>query len=121
MKLKLSAALAAAMVAALLDAAIAASVGFDNYVSPTNNDLVNIAQQVEQYLSQPHGVHGQCAEVLLGVNDEAVLFCSASCPAVLTTSLISGASCTVCGLSSSFPASIFDLPAPARDCHSFVS
>src|SRR5258707_4013245 len=36
------------------------------------------------------------------------LFCSASCPAVPTTSLISGASCTVCGLSSSFPASIFD-------------
>src|SRR5262245_47658834 len=36
------------------------------------------------------------------------LFCSASCPAVPMTSLISGASCTVCGLSSSFPASIFD-------------
>jgi hypothetical protein len=28
------------------------------------------------------------------------LFCSASCPAVLITSLISSASCTVCGLSS---------------------
>src|SRR5499425_1745871 len=36
------------------------------------------------------------------------LFCSASCPAVPMTSLISGASCTVCGLSSSFPASIFE-------------
>src|SRR5262245_16150571 len=36
------------------------------------------------------------------------LFCSASCPAVPMTSLISGPSCTVCGLSSSFPASIFD-------------
>src|SRR6516164_4967886 len=36
------------------------------------------------------------------------LFCSASCPAVPMTSLTSGASCTVCGLSSSFPASIFD-------------
>jgi hypothetical protein len=35
-------------------------------------------------------------------------FCSASCPAVPMTSLISGPSCTVCGLSSSFPASIFD-------------
>jgi hypothetical protein len=35
------------------------------------------------------------------------LFCSASGPAVSTTSLISGASYTVCGLSSSFPASIF--------------
>src|SRR5262249_41986545 len=31
------------------------------------------------------------------------LFCSASCPAVSTTSLISGASCTVCGFSSSLP------------------
>src|SRR5262245_5935110 len=36
------------------------------------------------------------------------LFCSASCPAVEMTSLISGVSCTVCGLSSSFPASILD-------------
>src|SRR5262249_29728942 len=36
-------------------------------------ELAGIAQQVEQYLPQPHGVHGQCAEVLLGVNDEAVL------------------------------------------------
>src|SRR5262249_42721910 len=36
------------------------------------------------------------------------LFFSASCPAVPMTSLISGVSCTVCGLSSSFPASIFD-------------
>src|SRR5262245_47542546 len=36
-------------------------------------ELASIAQQVEQYLPQPHGVHGQCAEVLLGVNDEAVL------------------------------------------------
>ena len=36
-------------------------------------ELAGIAQEVEQYLPQPHGVHGQCAEVLLGVNDEAVL------------------------------------------------
>jgi hypothetical protein len=35
--------------------------------------LARIAQKIEQYLPQPHGVHGQCAEVLLGVNDEAVL------------------------------------------------
>src|SRR6516162_9300558 len=70
-------------------------------------ELAGIAQQVEQYLPQSHRVHGQCAEVLLGVNDEAVLVL-ASCPAVPMTSLISGASCTVCGLSSSFPASIFD-------------
>src|SRR5262249_46847574 len=31
-------------------------------------------EEIEQYLPQPHGVHGQCTEVLLGVNDEAVLF-----------------------------------------------
>src|SRR6516162_4575786 len=36
------------------------------------------------------------------------LFCSASCPEVPMTSLISGANCTVCGFSSSFPASIFE-------------
>ena len=36
-------------------------------------ELARIAQQVEQNLPQPHGVHGQCPEVLLGVNDEAVL------------------------------------------------
>src|SRR6516165_3987257 len=36
-------------------------------------ELAGIAQQVEQYLPQPHGVHGQRAEVVLGVNDEAVL------------------------------------------------
>src|SRR5262249_2249218 len=35
--------------------------------------LAGIAEEIEQYLSQPHGVHGQCAKVLLGVNDEAVL------------------------------------------------
>src|SRR5262249_32014334 len=36
------------------------------------------------------------------------LFFSASCPAVSMSSLISGASCTVCGLNSRFPTSIFD-------------
>src|SRR5262245_24160738 len=36
-------------------------------------ELAGIAQQVEQYLPQPHGVHSQCAEVLLGIDDEAVL------------------------------------------------
>jgi hypothetical protein len=36
------------------------------------------------------------------------LFCSTSCPAVSMTSLISGANRTVCGLSSSFPASILE-------------
>src|SRR5262249_25046695 len=36
-------------------------------------ELAGIAQEIEQYLPQPHGVHGQCAEVLLSVNDEAVL------------------------------------------------
>src|SRR5262249_15392641 len=36
-------------------------------------ELARIAEEIEQYLPQPHGVHGQCPEVLLGVNDEAVL------------------------------------------------
>ena len=70
-------------------------------------ELARIAEQVEQNLPQPHGVHGQCAEVLWGINDEAVL--------VLLGKLSGGAddianqfSSTVCGLSSSFPASIFD-------------
>jgi len=36
-------------------------------------ELAGIAEEVEQDLPQPHGVHGQCAEVLLRVNDEAVL------------------------------------------------
>jgi hypothetical protein len=36
-------------------------------------EFAGIAEEVEQYLSQPHGVYGQSAEVLLGVNDEAVL------------------------------------------------
>ncbi len=36
-------------------------------------ELAGIAQQVEQDLPQPHGVHGECAEVLLSVHDEAVL------------------------------------------------
>src|SRR5215467_11027150 len=36
-------------------------------------ELAGIAQQVEQYLPQPHGVHGEDTQVLLGVNDEAAL------------------------------------------------
>src|SRR5262249_2165525 len=36
-------------------------------------ELAGIAQKVEQDLPQSHGVHGQCAEVLWGVNNEAVL------------------------------------------------
>src|SRR5262245_26972300 len=36
-------------------------------------ELAGIAQKVEQDLPQPHWIDGQCAEVLLGVNDEAVL------------------------------------------------
>src|SRR5262249_31528406 len=31
-------------------------------------ELARIAEEIEQDLPQPHGVHGQCAEVLLGVN-----------------------------------------------------
>src|SRR5262249_59785936 len=36
-------------------------------------ELAGIAEEIEQDLPQPHGVHGQCAEVLLDINDEAVL------------------------------------------------
>src|SRR5262249_33253271 len=36
-------------------------------------ELARIAEEIEQYLSQSHGVHGQCAEVFRGVNDEPVL------------------------------------------------
>src|SRR5215813_12123868 len=36
-------------------------------------ELAGIAEEIEQDLPQPHGVDGQCAEVLLGVDDEAVL------------------------------------------------
>src|SRR5262249_61257740 len=36
-------------------------------------EFAGIAEEIEQYLLQPHGVNGQCAEILLGVNDEAVL------------------------------------------------
>src|SRR6516164_3855524 len=31
-------------------------------------ELAGIAQQVEQYLPQPHGVHGEDTQVLLGVD-----------------------------------------------------
>jgi hypothetical protein len=41
--------------------------------SPALGELAGIAEEIELYLPQPHGVYGQCAEVLLGVNDEAVL------------------------------------------------
>src|SRR5215472_16928114 len=36
-------------------------------------ELAGIAQQVEQYLPQPHGVHGEDTEVLLAVDNETVL------------------------------------------------
>jgi hypothetical protein len=61
------------------------------------------------------------------------LFASASCFAVPTTSSIRGASCTACGLSSSFPASIFErsstwlmrpskcLPAARTRCSGFCA
>ena len=35
-------------------------------------ELASIAQQVEQYLPQPHGVYGQCAEVLRDRNTSVV-------------------------------------------------
>ena len=36
-------------------------------------ELAGIAQQIEQYLPQPHGVHGEDTQVLLGVDKETVL------------------------------------------------
>src|SRR6516164_2780405 len=36
-------------------------------------ELAGITQQVEQYLPQPHGVHGEGTQVLLGVDNETVL------------------------------------------------
>src|SRR6516162_6518189 len=36
-------------------------------------ELAGIAQQVEQYLPQPHGVHGEDTQVLLAVDNETVL------------------------------------------------
>src|SRR6516165_9042545 len=36
-------------------------------------ELAGIAQQVEQYLPQPHGVHGEDTQVLLNVDNETVL------------------------------------------------
>src|SRR5262249_20524281 len=36
-------------------------------------ELARITEEIEQDLPQSHGVHSQCAEVLLGVNDEAVV------------------------------------------------
>src|SRR5262249_26393690 len=41
--------------------------------SPALVNLQALLNKVEQDLPQPHGVHGQCPEVPLGVNDEAVL------------------------------------------------
>src|SRR5262249_50764945 len=37
------------------------------------SEFAGIAEEIEQDLPQPHGVHGQCAEVLWGINDEPVL------------------------------------------------
>src|SRR5262249_55425225 len=36
-------------------------------------ELAGIAEEVEQDLPQPHRIDGQCAKVVLGLNDEAVL------------------------------------------------
>jgi hypothetical protein len=58
-------------------------------------EFAGIAEKVEQDLPQPHGVHAQCAEVLLGVNDEAVLVLVGEQSRRTTTSSISGTSCTV--------------------------
>src|SRR5262249_54643297 len=36
-------------------------------------ELASIAQQVEQDLPQPHGIHGQWAEALLTLDNQAIL------------------------------------------------
>ena len=36
-------------------------------------ELAGIAQQIEQDLPQPHGVDGQCAQVIRGLDRKAVL------------------------------------------------
>src|SRR4029450_10261749 len=54
----------------------AASVGHLASTQPALalfGELAGIAQQVEQYLPQPHGIHGQWAEALLTLDDQAIL------------------------------------------------
>jgi hypothetical protein len=41
--------------------------------SPAFVNLHALLRRLSRICRSPHGVHGQCAEVLLGVNDEAVL------------------------------------------------
>ena len=57
MQSKLSAALAVVVILALggrPDAAIADTVSFDNYVSPTNNDLINNFSQTGTFTPSPY-------------------------------------------------------------------
>src|SRR5262249_18432972 len=70
-------------------------------------ELAGIAQQVEQYLPQPHGVHGEDTQVLLRVDNETVL--------VLLAELSGGAadlidkSCQINTLGIEFELAGFDL------------
>src|SRR5215471_6831710 len=50
-----------------------ADLGIPEESATARFGITRIAQQVQEYLPQPHGVHRQCAEVLLDFNDEAVL------------------------------------------------
>src|SRR5262245_32473862 len=54
-------------------------------------ELTGIAQQIEQNLLQPHGIHGQGVEILSASTTSRFWFCWASCLAVPTTYSISGA------------------------------
>src|SRR5262249_45476330 len=54
-------------------------------------ELTGIAQQIEQNLLEPHGIHGQGAEILSASTTSRFWFCWASCLAVPTTYSISGA------------------------------
>src|SRR5262249_51029814 len=79
--------------------------------SVTSPSLVNLKALLNRLSSICRSRMGSTVRVLrlsCASTSRRFLFCPASCPAVPMTSLIRGASCTVCGLSSSFPASIFD-------------
>src|SRR5262249_27808467 len=54
-------------------------------------ELARIAEEIEQDLPQPHGIHGQGAEILSASPTSRFWFCWASCLAVPTTYSISGA------------------------------
>jgi hypothetical protein len=65
----------------------------------TSPALVNLQALLTRLSSICRSRMGSTVNAPMGATTRRFLFCSASCPAVLMTSLISGASCTVCGLS----------------------